>query len=370
MTGDDDLRETLPDPPPPAPSRREAAIEEAMRRFDGAGPSPSPKPAHPGRAGWMRRPQFGALVTVALMAVIGVPAAWLAVERHDGAEQRSLAPRASDFAATSNPALPQLEAPGAAPTKQAPAKAERPTAPTAVADANPPVGTESTSEDKATGQKQDRPNDRYASYRVAPVVQPPALVAAPVVSAPAAPASAPPPPAAMAEIAPSASLVARARSADSIVVTGSRISTRRVERGDWNACTVDDPRRDLSLCSQSLGTSAPSPDGTAASRNADGVLRAWREDLGGAIQSFDAATTIAPESGDAYLNRSLAYARLGDEERAFSDANKAVRHAGDKARALYNRSVLLRRRGEIAKAQKDEDRAMTLDPSYAAVIPR
>jgi tetratricopeptide (TPR) repeat protein len=107
-----------------------------------------------------------------------------------------------------------------------------------------------------------------------------------------------------------------------------------------------------------------------AAHLADGVSRAWRGDLGGAIQSFDAAIAIAPKFGDAYLNRSLVYARLGDEERALNDANEAVHHARDEARALYNRSVLLRRQGKLAKAQKDEQRAMILDPSYAAVIPK
>jgi hypothetical protein len=372
MSDDNDLRSVLPDPPPASPSRRENAIEEAMRRFDGKPPSPSPKPARPDRAGWIKRPQLGALVTIGLMAVIGVPAAWLAIEPHHSEEQASRAPTTRNFATAPQAAAPKLEAADASPTEQVPAVGDRPSALAAVAVATkPPAAAKSMAEDKAIGQDQVRSDDRYASLRAVPVVQPPPTVSAPVAAALAVPPPPPPPPpVALADAAPSPPLLARARVADSIMVTGSRVSKRSVERGDWNACTVDDPKRDIAICSQSLGASGPGPDGTATAHLADGVSRAWRGDWDGAIQSFDAVIAIAPESGDAYLNRSLAYARLGDEERAFGDANKAVRHARDKARALYNRSVLLRRQGKIAEAQRDEHRTVTLDPSYAAVIPK
>lgn len=363
MAHDTDLRDSLPDPPPASPARRENAIEEAMRRFDGEPPSASPGSALPRREGWINRPQFGMLVTAGFVAVIGVPAAWLAVEQRNNERQTSLASTASDPAAASNSAAPQREASAAPPVTHAPALAERPT--TGAVDAEPSATTESLPQ-KAVGAVQPRTDNRYASPRFAPVVPPP-----PIVAAPAAPPPPPPPTAvaAAAETASSAPVAARALAGDSIVVTGSRISTG-VEQGDWNACTIDDPRRDLSICSQSLDVSAPGPDGAAAAHLADGLSRAWRGDLAGAIQSFDAAIVIAPKSADAYLNRSLAYARLGDEERALSDANKAVLHARDAARALYSRSVLLRRQGKLVMARKDERRAVALDPSYAAVIPR
>ena len=353
---DDDLRETLPDPPPASPSRREAAIEEAMRRFDGKPPSRTPKPARPDREGWIRRPQFGALVTVGLMAVIGVPAAWLAVEHHDGEEPSSPAPVVRDLAAASNSA--------------APAVARRDSAPTMVASAEPAgpaPAAESKPQGKAAAQEQARTGDRYANLRVAPMVQPPAMIAPAIVAAPASPPP-PQPPAAVAEAAPSASYLARASAADSVVVTGLRFSTRRAEQGDWNSCTIDDPRRDLPLCSQSLGAAETGVNGTAAAHIADGISRAWRDDMAGAIQSFDAAIAIAPKSGDAYLNRSLAFSHLGDMDRALGDANKAVRHSPHEARTFYNRSLLLRRQGKVAKAKEDEQRAVALDPSYSAVI--
>ena len=86
MAGDDDIAAHLPEPPPPAPLPRQRAIDEAMRRFDAAqglevvGQPPAPSLGEP----WWRRvgrPQTAALVTVGLVALLGVPAAWLSVSQ-------------------------------------------------------------------------------------------------------------------------------------------------------------------------------------------------------------------------------------------------------------------------------------------------
>src|SRR5579872_3177741 len=85
MNGEDDIAAQLPDPPPPAPLRRQAAIGEALRRYDaahGGQPIAEPAAAAPGREPWwvrFGRPQAAALVTAGLIALIGVPAAWLSV---------------------------------------------------------------------------------------------------------------------------------------------------------------------------------------------------------------------------------------------------------------------------------------------------
>src|SRR5687768_1494574 len=79
MATDNDLAALLPDPPPPRPARREAAIAEALRRFDGGEPAP-PAPAGirpPSAPEWWRRPQLAALASMALVAMIGLPVWWL-----------------------------------------------------------------------------------------------------------------------------------------------------------------------------------------------------------------------------------------------------------------------------------------------------
>lgn len=373
MAGDDDLKASLPDPPPPASARRDAAIEEAMRRFEGKPPStkPASKPRNEGWGAWIWRPQVGGLATIGLMVLIGVPAAWMTANHEkEMASQKSTLP-------TSKVAPMASSVPGnQAVASIGPKAFKASSVPTSGSTSPPIIGEEPRAEASA------KPN----------LIASPSVVAAPVVSTPAAPietasddyraefrsapsatAPLPPPPAIStpAPIAPVQMAADRAHmAARDVVVTGSHVPARRPGRGDWNACTVDDPSRSLSLCDHLIDISAPSPAGVAAAHVTDGLLRAWHGDMGGAIQAFDAAIAVAPRLPQAYLNRSLAYAHNGDERRALDDANKAVRYApgAGSAQAYYNRSILLRRQGKIDKAKADEIRAIEIDPTYEAAI--
>src|SRR6476661_7925880 len=80
MDRDEDIAAFLPTPPQPAPARRTAAIEAAMRRFDGdEAPAPvtPPRAARPASA-WPtpRRAFAAAVLSAALIALIGGPIAW------------------------------------------------------------------------------------------------------------------------------------------------------------------------------------------------------------------------------------------------------------------------------------------------------
>src|SRR4051812_13268277 len=86
MGGDDDIAASLPRPPFPAPARREAAIEEALRRFDGgsagaAMPAAGKSAPAPG-AWWARpvRPYAPALAGAFLVALIALPLIWMSPE--------------------------------------------------------------------------------------------------------------------------------------------------------------------------------------------------------------------------------------------------------------------------------------------------
>jgi hypothetical protein len=80
MAVEKDQRGWLPDPPPPRPARRDAAIEAALRKFDGvedAAPSAREGP----RRSWAstHRPQLALAVSAMLLVVIGVPAALIGI---------------------------------------------------------------------------------------------------------------------------------------------------------------------------------------------------------------------------------------------------------------------------------------------------
>jgi len=80
MPADDDP-DLLPKPPPPRPAARDAAIEMALRRFDGIPDPVAHKP--PARQSWIQRPQMGLLVTASLVALVGIPATLIGLRDAD-----------------------------------------------------------------------------------------------------------------------------------------------------------------------------------------------------------------------------------------------------------------------------------------------
>jgi tetratricopeptide (TPR) repeat protein len=189
----------------------------------------------------------------------------------------------------------------------------------------------------------------------------------PAAEVPPAPPPEPPPDEAGADqIVVTGTRIARPNldSASPITVVGSRAaasagraaSARSARRGDWNACTIEDPRRSLAGCRVSAET-------------ADGLERAWKGDWDGAGRAFDSAVAAAPRSSAAWLNRGLLRRRSGDLERALADLDRAVRFSPRAARYYYHRSLVLRQIGDFDRARADEARAVELDPRYAPLVP-
>lgn len=109
----------LPKAPPPRPARRDAAIGAALRRFDGTKePAAAASPAS-AKWAWGRRPQFGLAMSMAVVAVIGLPAALVAIRNADVAPPQEAPPapqrpanRAADASPAAQAASPEPEAPG------------------------------------------------------------------------------------------------------------------------------------------------------------------------------------------------------------------------------------------------------------------
>src|SRR4051812_26133101 len=109
MEKDDDIAAFLPTPPQPAPAKRKAAIEAAMRRFDGSDEAPQavvpPRAARP-VSHWPapRRAFAGAMISAALIAMIGGPIAWQKMWRPPTAQtvRHDAAPAAQPSAAVAS----------------------------------------------------------------------------------------------------------------------------------------------------------------------------------------------------------------------------------------------------------------------------
>jgi Tfp pilus assembly protein PilF len=355
MTGDDDIRALLPNPPPPAPRARETAMAEALARFDD-GPAPARKP-RPAAAPWwknLQRPQAGLLAAAALVVAVSLPFAL-----------RAPAPLAPDAGEQIHPGA-TAGAPSAASDVDAAPTGTPPGTLAAGGQPAPDPGQPSARSDELA------PPAKKVEMAEAPPTMLPAAPPAPDASAPivvqgrVASRSLQDTPVAVTVV--SSEEYARDEGRD-VVVTGTRISkSRPIGRGDWNACTVNDPSQSVSRCRKLADRAAKSVRSEADTYLSDGLKHAWDGDLDQAIASFDAALAIAPELSVAYLNRGLAHDRQGDGEAAIADLDRAVRLSPKSARIYYNRSVLHRKYGDTRRASADEQQAINLDPRYQAIL--
>jgi hypothetical protein len=356
MDGDDDVAAALPRPPHPAPARREAAIAEAMRRFDGIEPQRAAEDRRRARPlpWWspQSRPYAASLAGAFLVALVGLPWIWTSFDRsvtdgHNGerrpavegtARQPAMAHAdASDVDSAPDPKADTPSSAAAAEVPGDPSAALAGTGPSPAAKAGEAAvgrseepsadsGTQETGEVVVTGTRIPRPNLNSAS----PIT---------VVGE------------------------------DNITVTGTRsVYAAPRRRGDWNACTIEDPGRSLAACRKRGDPAAKGPSGGADAQMSDGLSSAWEGDLDSALASFDRAIEIAPRSSAAYLNRALAWRRRGNLDRALADLDRAVRYSPRAARYYYHRSLVLRQRGDQRRARADEERAVELDPRYGVAV--
>lgn len=351
MNSDDDLEALLPEPPPPAPKPRKNAIAVALARFDGSTASVQQRAK---RAPWWKSlhvPQAGLIAATALFVVITVPLTW-----------RTPVPPVPTDAETVSSGTNNAEVSPAA-------KARGP-----LQSANSPA--------VKVGSLDDGPPS--AQTENATMIPPPMEIAQ------SAPSAAPAPFALREnESAPSAAKgrvfselkqdapVAVAVNASeehsgdesSIIVTGAlRSSTKALSRGDWNACTVNDPERTLALC-RSLAVKAPKAlRSQAQAYFSDGLIQSWTGQFEKAVSAFDAVIEIAPNFAEGYLNRGLVNEILGNRDAAIADLNRAVRLSPRSARAFYSRSMLMRKYGNAKRADADAQQAINLDPRYKEIL--
>jgi hypothetical protein len=360
MDRDDDIAVSLPPAPPPAPAKREATIEAALRQFDGETPRAPAAPTRPERR-WLTRPQLGTLVAAALVAVIGAPIAWMTATQPTQQEMASTVIKTYDVAA--EPSLPPMVAPPPT-TKLEPAHAPPPTE-MAEAKADALGGNAQKPQEMASieAEAASAPEQRRDAAR-GRLEQAPAVVAPPMIAM-AAPAAPPPPPAAVSK---KQNAEASSGMEDMVVTAQRRSNSKRGERGDWNACTVNDPSRNLALCKRLVDPGAKGPKGQAAAHIADGLRRAWQGDSNEAIAAFDKAIAVTPKSAFAWLNRGLVRQQEGDLDDALADFDQAVRLDPLSARGYYSRSLIQRERGDTRKADRDAQRAVELDDRYEDVV--
>jgi tetratricopeptide (TPR) repeat protein len=95
----------------------------------------------------------------------------------------------------------------------------------------------------------------------------------------------------------------------------------------------------------------------------------WRQCLAdttpAAVEACTAVIFLDPNNDGAYVNRGIAYRRIGDYERALSDYGQAIHLNPTAADAFNNRGNAYRDLRDFDKAVRDYDEAIRLNPEYA-----
>ena len=81
-----------------------------------------------------------------------------------------------------------------------------------------------------------------------------------------------------------------------------------------------------------------------------------------ALADFDKAIELMPNTGGTYSNRGAVYLSLGNYDQAIADLNKAIELSPDLAKAYHNRGLVYLSMAEADKAILDFDKAIDLTP--------
>jgi protein O-mannosyl-transferase len=84
-----------------------------------------------------------------------------------------------------------------------------------------------------------------------------------------------------------------------------------------------------------------------------------------AISDYTRAMELDPRFVEAYYNRGTAYLKLGEFPQALADFDMAIRVNPDYSRAYYNRGTIYLKQGDAEAAIQDFSRAIQIDPDYA-----
>jgi tetratricopeptide (TPR) repeat protein len=89
-----------------------------------------------------------------------------------------------------------------------------------------------------------------------------------------------------------------------------------------------------------------------------------------AIQGYDDAIRLNPNSADAYNGRGLTWHDKGNNDRAIADFDRAIALDPKNASAYNNRAQAYRDKGDDERATEDYNRAIALDPKLATADTR
>jgi Tetratricopeptide repeat len=360
MASERDIANRLPEPPAPSPEARDAAIAEALLRFDQLHRAPArDSGARLRQAGavppWRVRlatPAVRYLAAASVMLFIAVPAAWLSlteIQRRD--EPQFASPPAQDRVATMPP---QTETPN----RSVGDRRAVPVAPPSEPQPAPP---------QPLARQDDRSAAALGSSEPRPAPSPPAAQAErrdpPAVASKAVP---PAPAESRARRELGEPLAAPGAAPPSLPAAPQPLARQQVPsagasggQGEWAACRAGDPDRKIVGCTRIIEDRARGTSDRRAALLERGEAFARRDELDRAIADFSESIRLQGGAA-AHVGRGIAYQRKGELDRAIADFTEAIRLEPGNAAAFYNRSLAYRAKGDRDPADADLTRARAL----------
>jgi tetratricopeptide (TPR) repeat protein len=133
---------------------------------------------------------------------------------------------------------------------------------------------------------------------------------------------------------------------------------------DWRVCTTGvTVEQKLAACTAVLEQqNTPTLQLVGAHVRRGYLYFQSKQDADRAIQDYDEAIRLDPNSAWAFDNRGLAYVKKGQIDRALQDYDQAIRVNPKFAVAYVNRGDALRSKGRYDRAIADFDQAVALEP--------
>ncbi|HTY76709.1 MAG TPA: tetratricopeptide repeat protein [Candidatus Bathyarchaeia archaeon] len=140
----------------------------------------------------------------------------------------------------------------------------------------------------------------------------------------------------------------------------------------WAQWTVDaqkcaettDANLAFDLCTRAIQSGALSGPALAMTFNNRGNAYQSKNEFQRAIQDYDEAIRIDPDSALAFNNRGSAFQHMGNYDRAIQDYDQAIRLDGTSAFAYNNRGRVYHLKEDYQQAIKDYGQAIEADPDY------
>ncbi len=121
----------------------------------------------------------------------------------------------------------------------------------------------------------------------------------------------------------------------------------------------------LNVCNRAIEGGALAPKDRAATYINRGIVRAFHDDLQGALNDYDKALQIKPAFAEAFANRGNVYIRMERFDDALAALNTALSlDLINPERVYYNRAIVYEKQGRMREAYLDLKKAASLAPNW------